>query len=87
MHRKKQEPFRATLTVWNTFWLHRTLQRKKQKRAVLLHLAGVEVQTIFETLSDTGTDYDAALAKLTEYFESKKNIVLRTVFLVDCCAI
>ena len=50
------------------------ITEKKQKRAVLLHLAGVEVQTIFETLSDTGTDYDTALAKLNEYFEPKKNI-------------
>jgi len=47
---------------------------KKQKRAVLLHLAGAEVQTIFETLNDTGEDYDAALAKLNEYFVPKKNI-------------
>ena len=36
--------------------------------------SNIEVQTIFETLSDTGTDYDTALAKLTEYFEPKKNI-------------
>ena len=50
------------------------MTEKNQKRAVLLHLAGVEVQTIFETLSDTGTDYDTALAKLNEYFEPKKNI-------------
>ena len=48
---------------------------KKQKHAVLLHLAGAEVQTIFETLIDTGEDYDAALAKLNvKYFVLKKNI-------------
>ena len=47
---------------------------KKQRRAVLLHLAGPEVQTVFETLSGTGDDYATALAKLTEYFEPKKNI-------------
>ena len=47
---------------------------KKQKRAVLLHLAGAEVQTVFETLIDTGEDYDAALAKLNEYFVPKKNV-------------
>ena len=47
---------------------------KKQRRAVLLHLAGPEVQTVFETLSETGDDYATALAKLTEYFEPKKNI-------------
>ena len=44
---------------------------KKQKRAVLLHLAGAEVQTVFETLMDTGEDYDAALAKLNKYFVPK----------------
>lgn len=47
---------------------------KKQKRAVLLNLAGAEVQTAFETLSGTGEDYDTALAKLNAYFEPKKNI-------------
>ena len=56
------------------FLVASNITEKKQKRAVLLHLAGVEVQTIFETLSDTGTDYDTALAKLNEYFEPKKNI-------------
>ncbi|CAB4037088.1 Hypothetical predicted protein, partial [Paramuricea clavata] len=30
---------------------------QKQKRAILLHLAGAEVQEIFETLPDTGEDY------------------------------
>ena len=40
----------------------------------MLHLAGPEVRTGFETLSATGDDYDTALAKLTEYFEPKKNI-------------
>ena len=56
------------------FLVASNITEKKQKRAVLLHLAGAEVQTVFETLSDTGEDYDTALAKLTEYFEPKKNI-------------
>ena len=34
---------------------------KKQRRAVLLHLAGTEVQTVFETLSATGADYEDTL--------------------------
>ena len=42
-----------------------------RKRAVLLHLAGPEVQDIFLTLTDT---HETALAKLTEYFTPKKNI-------------
>ena len=50
------------------------ITNKKQKCAVLLHLAGAEVQAVFETLSDTGEDYDTALAKLNKYFEPKKNI-------------
>ena len=56
------------------FLVASNITEKKQRRAVLLHLAGPEVQTVFETLSGTGDDYDTALAKLTEYFEPKKNI-------------
>ena len=36
---------------------------QKQKRAILLHLAGAEVQEIFETLPETGDDYKTALEK------------------------
>lgn len=39
--------------------------------AVLLHLAGTEVQTVFKTLRNTEEDYDTALVKLNEYFELK----------------
>lgn len=46
----------------------------KQKRAVLLHLAGQEVQDVFATLQDTGEDYNTALQRLTAYFEPKKNV-------------
>ena len=50
-----------------------------RKRAVLLHLAGPEVQDIFLTLTDTGVAYETALAKLTEYFTPKKNIPLKDI--------
>lgn len=48
----------------------------KQKRALLLHLAGPDVQEIFETLNETGDEdnYDRAVEKLTEYFQPKKNV-------------
>ena len=46
-----------------------------RKRAVLLHLAGLKVQDIFLTLTDTGVTYETAFAKLTEYFTPKKNIL------------
>ena len=47
---------------------------KKRQRALLLHLAGPEVQEVFETLTETGDDYDTALAKLDAYFKPQKNI-------------
>ena len=50
---------------------------QKQKRAVLLHLAGPDVQEIFETLPDTGDDYKTALEKLNEYFKPKKKYSIR----------
>ena len=39
-----------------------------------MHLAGHEVQDVFETLTETGDDYDTALAKLDAYFKPEKNI-------------
>ncbi len=47
---------------------------QKRKCAVLLHLAGPDVQEIFETLPDTGDDYKTAVEKLNEYFKPKKYI-------------
>ena len=35
---------------------------KKQQRALLLHLTAQDIQDIFETLTDTGEDYETALA-------------------------
>ena len=35
-----------------------------QERALLLHVAGMEVQDIFETFTDQGTSYAQAVAKL-----------------------
>ena len=34
-----------------------------------LHLAVPEVQEVFETLTETGDDYDTPLAKLHAYFK------------------
>jgi hypothetical protein len=50
------------------------ITEKSQKRAVLLHLAGEEVQAIFATLENTGDDYATALDKLNTYFEPKHNL-------------
>ena len=47
-----------------------------RKRALLLHLAGPEVQDIFSTLDNTGDDraYDTALEKLDAHFKPQRNI-------------
>lgn len=53
----------------------------KQKRAVLLYVAGPSVQKIFKTLSETGTDFKTAVDKLDEYFQPQKNVIFeRYVF-------
>ena len=47
----------------------------KQKRALLLHYGGPEVDDIFETLQDVGEDkdYNKAVEKLTAYFSPQVN--------------
>ena len=49
---------------------------KTQQRALLLYMAGPQVQEIFETLTDTGNDEDfkTAVDKLTAYFMPKKSL-------------
>ena len=41
---------------------------------MLLYQVGTETQEIFETLANTGEDYDTAKTKLDEYFSPKKNV-------------
>ena len=45
-----------------------------QKRALLLYQVGEATQDIFDTLADTGDDYDTAITKLDEYFTPKRNL-------------
>ena len=46
----------------------------KRKRALLLHYIGEVAYDIFDTLHETGEDYDTAIEKLSGYFTPKKNI-------------
>ena len=46
-----------------------------QKRALLLHLAGPEVQDIFETLEVGGTAFKDAEKALDDYFVKQKNVI------------
>ena len=50
------------------------IRDKKRKRHVLLHVAGEEVQDVFDTLTETGDDYDTAIDKLNSYFKQKSSV-------------
>ena len=52
----------------------RNIQNDGQKRALLLHSAGLDVQDVFDSLSDTGHTYANAMGKLDEYFTPKKDV-------------
>ena len=43
------------------------------KRALLLTYIGNDTNDIFDTLADTGTDYDTAIQRLTEHFSLTSN--------------
>ena len=44
---------------------------EKQKRALLVHYSGPEVDDIFDTLEETSEDYKTAVDKLTAHFNSQ----------------
>ena len=50
------------------------VKRDEQKRDLLLHTAGPEVQDIFDVLPDTGDSYKEAEAALSKYFKPQQNI-------------
>ena len=51
-----------------------SVTRDTQKRALLLHCAGPNVQDIFGTLSNIGSEYAIALSKLNIYFTPIVNV-------------
>lgn len=65
----------AWIKRFNRFVVGMDVKDPTRKRALLLYLAGPEVERIFETLPETGEDkeYDIAVQKLTAYFSPKKN--------------
>ena len=48
----------------------------QRKRALLLHYVGDRVYDIFETLSETGNDYETAKTKLTAHFKPRQNTAM-----------
>ena len=56
-----------------------------QKKAILLHQAGMEVQRIFRTLTVAGDSFDDAINALDNHFVPKKNVAYeRHVFRQAC---
>ncbi|CAB4029109.1 hypothetical conserved 1030 [Paramuricea clavata] len=58
------------------YFLAANITDAKQKRALLLYVAGPAVHKIFNTLTDTGTDYKTAVEKLDSYFQPKPENVI-----------
>ncbi|MES9903104.1 MAG: hypothetical protein ABW168_10515 [Sedimenticola sp.] len=50
------------------------VNKDEQKRALLLHIAGPEIQDVFETFDDQGSTFTDAAAQLSTYFAPKKTI-------------
>ena len=50
------------------------IKEKTRQSAFLLYYAEEEVCDIFETLSESGDDFETGKEKLTEYFDPKKNV-------------
>jgi streptomycin 6-kinase len=57
-------------------WSGLDIKDKKRQRALLLHYAGEKV--FFDTLTETGEDFDTAVRKLTAYFAPKKKYRLNS---------
>ena len=57
---------------FETYIVATNITDDKPKRAMLLYQAGPDTQDIFETLEDTGEDYNTAKTKLAEYFSPKR---------------
>ena len=65
--------FRKYVERFKVYALAMNIKDKARKRALFLHCAGPKVQDIFDTLEDTGEDFETAVEKLMEYFEPRKH--------------
>ena len=65
--------FRKYLERFKVYAVAMSIKDKARKRALFLHCAGPKVQDIFDTLEDTGEDFETASEKLLEYFEPKRH--------------
>ena len=65
--------FRKYLERFKVYALAMNIRDKASERALFLHCAGLKVQDIFDTLEDTGEDFETAAEKFMEYFERRKH--------------
>ena len=65
--------FRKYLERFKVYAVAMNIKDKARKRALFLHCAGPKVQDIFDTLEDTGEDFETAGEKLLEYFEPRRH--------------
>ena len=65
--------FRKYVERFKVYALAMNIKDKARKRALFLHCAGQKIQDIFDTLEDSGEDFETAAEKLMEYFEPKKH--------------
>ena len=65
--------FRKYMERFKVYALAMNIKDKARRRALFLHCAGLKVQDIFDTLEDTGEDFETAAEKFMEYFEPRKH--------------
>ena len=75
-HRNLSATWKLWIKRFQTYLKAANVPEPEQRRALLLYLAGEEVQEIFDTLPDTGDDEDFELAveKLTSHFAPSHNV-------------
>ena len=68
------------LRRYERFLVAMDIKDDTHKSALLLYVAGYEVEKVFATLSDVGEDkdYKKSVEKLNEYFSPKKNVFFET---------
>ena len=65
--------FKNYVERFKVYALPMNIKDKARKRALLFHCARPKVQDIFDTLEDTGEDFETVAEKLMEYLEPRKH--------------
>jgi len=63
---------------FKTYIVAANITDDKQKGAMVLYQVGPATQEIFETIPDTGDDFNTALTKLNDYFLQKRTSIMKS---------